>query len=193
MASILNVDQINNAAGTSAVTIDATTGKPSFPNGATLPAGHVVQFKSSVTRTGTITSWNGVSGVTAIYGSSYANRTYTLANTVTITPASTNSILYCVGTVSWTAMSATNTMAHGEVITLNDTSMIENTDFPWYQHSYITSSSLYYPPQNVIGIFSPASTSAQTIRLRPFVYAEGGNTVTGAFKSTSLFVMEIAG
>jgi hypothetical protein len=43
MASILNVDQINNAAGTSAVTIDASTGKPSFPNGATLPAGSVVK------------------------------------------------------------------------------------------------------------------------------------------------------
>ena len=39
MASILNVDQINNAAGTSAVTIDPSTGKPSFPNGVTLPAG----------------------------------------------------------------------------------------------------------------------------------------------------------
>lgn len=43
MASILNVDQINNAAGTSAVTIDASTGKPSFPNGATLPSGSVVK------------------------------------------------------------------------------------------------------------------------------------------------------
>jgi hypothetical protein len=43
MASILNVDQINNAAGTSAVTIDPSTGKPSFPNGATMPAGSVVQ------------------------------------------------------------------------------------------------------------------------------------------------------
>ena len=31
MASILNVDQINNAAGTSAVTLDASTGKASFP------------------------------------------------------------------------------------------------------------------------------------------------------------------
>lgn len=48
MASILNVDQINNAAGTSAVTIDASTGKASFPNGATLPAGSVVQVKQSV-------------------------------------------------------------------------------------------------------------------------------------------------
>jgi hypothetical protein len=39
MASILNVDQINNAAGTSAVTLDPSTGKASFPNGVTLPAG----------------------------------------------------------------------------------------------------------------------------------------------------------
>ena len=31
MASILNVDQINNAAGTSGLTIDASTGKASFP------------------------------------------------------------------------------------------------------------------------------------------------------------------
>ena len=51
MASILNVDQINNAAGTGAITIDASTGKPSFPNsvtipnGATMPAGSVVQVQ----------------------------------------------------------------------------------------------------------------------------------------------------
>ena len=49
MASILNVDQINNAAGTSGITLDASTGKASFPNsvtipnGATMPAGSVVQ------------------------------------------------------------------------------------------------------------------------------------------------------
>ena len=51
MASILNVDQINNAAGTSAVTIDPSTGKPSFPNGATLPAGSVVQVTPLSTST----------------------------------------------------------------------------------------------------------------------------------------------
>ena len=39
MASILNVDQINNAAGTSAVTIDPSTGHATFPNGMTLPSG----------------------------------------------------------------------------------------------------------------------------------------------------------
>ena len=47
MASILNVDQINNAAGTSAVTIDASTGHTTFPNGMTLPAGSVLQVLQS--------------------------------------------------------------------------------------------------------------------------------------------------
>ena len=45
MASILNVDQINNAAGTSGIALDASTGKASFPNGATLPAGSVLRFQ----------------------------------------------------------------------------------------------------------------------------------------------------
>jgi hypothetical protein len=53
MASILNVDQINNAAGTSAVTIDASTGKPSFPNGAILPAGSVIQVVNTLSDTRT--------------------------------------------------------------------------------------------------------------------------------------------
>ena len=56
MASILNVDQINNAAGTSAVTIDPSTGKASFPNGATLPAGSVLQVVQSTTNTATTTT-----------------------------------------------------------------------------------------------------------------------------------------
>ena len=54
MASILNVDQINNAAGTSAVTIDASTGKASFPNGATLPAGSVIQVVQGVATATTV-------------------------------------------------------------------------------------------------------------------------------------------
>ena len=47
MASILNVDQINNAAGTSAVTLDPSTGHATFPNGMTLPAGSVVQVQTN--------------------------------------------------------------------------------------------------------------------------------------------------
>ena len=54
MASILNVDQINNAAGTSGIALDASTGKASFPNsvtipnGATMPAGSVVQVVQGI-------------------------------------------------------------------------------------------------------------------------------------------------
>ena len=182
MASIINVDQINNAAGTSGITIDASTGKASFPNGATLPAGSMVQFGSSVTKVASITNFNGVTGPTAIYGSFFANRTYTLANSVTITPKSTSSILYCVGIVGWTSMSATNTMGHGQIITRNDgQDSIDMSDYPWYQHSYITSKRSLLPGRNNFWVFTPASTSPQTIRLRPFVYIEGGNTATGSF------------
>ena len=60
MASIINVDQIKNAAGTSGLTLDSSTGKASFPSGATLPAGSVVQVQtasrlatSSITSTST--------------------------------------------------------------------------------------------------------------------------------------------
>lgn len=48
MASILNVDQINNAAGTSAVTIDSS--------GNALMAGHVVQVVNSSYNTGIVQS-----------------------------------------------------------------------------------------------------------------------------------------
>ena len=68
MASILNVDQINNAAGTGAVTIDASTGKASFPNGATLPAGslvQVVQGEQASTQINTSTSYVDISGLSA--------------------------------------------------------------------------------------------------------------------------------
>ena len=65
MASILNVDQINNAAGTSAVTIDASTGKPSFPNGATLPAGSVVNV-TRVQNTGINTATSSAAMATII-------------------------------------------------------------------------------------------------------------------------------
>lgn len=54
MASILNVDQINNAAGTSAIGINSSSGLVTFPNsvtipnGATMPTGSVVQVVSRI-------------------------------------------------------------------------------------------------------------------------------------------------
>jgi len=77
MASILNVDQINNAAGTSAVTIDASTGKPSFPNGAVLPAGSVLQVVQATTNTATTstsTSFTDTALTASITPSSASNK-----------------------------------------------------------------------------------------------------------------------
>jgi hypothetical protein len=79
MASILNVDQINNAAGTSGLTLDASTGKASFPNGATLPAGSVVQVQTA--------SRLGTSSI-----STSTNNSYLYTNdSVSITPLFANS------------------------------------------------------------------------------------------------------
>ena len=89
MASILNVDQINNAAGTSAVTIDATTGKPSFPNGATLPAGSVVQ----VVRVDPTAAWPSRFSTTS---TSFLKTPHV----ITITPKYSNSLIVIQGTFS---------------------------------------------------------------------------------------------
>ena len=87
MASILNVDQINNAAGTSAVTIDPSTGKPSFPNGATLPAGSVLQV---------VTATNG-SGTSSSFTFNGAVRAGCIG--AAITPKSANSLIFITGFV----------------------------------------------------------------------------------------------
>ena len=108
MVSILNVDQINNAAGTSAVTIDPSTGKPSFPNGATLPAGSVIQVaqsrKTDTTFTTTSTSFVAVPDLA-----------------VTLTPASTSSKFLVTASVSvgafwWAALGYFGVYANGTTI-----------------------------------------------------------------------------
>ena len=90
MASILNVDQINNAAGTSAVTIDPSTGKPSFPNGATLPAGSVIQVVQAIN----------ITQQTIAIGAG-SNSTFTdIGLSLSITPASASSKIYLMASVS---------------------------------------------------------------------------------------------
>jgi len=74
MASILNVDKINNAAGTSAITIDS--------NGNTLMPGHILQVVNGTTSTQVSTT-----------STTYADT----GLTATITPSSTSSkILVCL-------------------------------------------------------------------------------------------------
>ena len=93
MASILNVDQINNAAGTSAITIDSS--------GNTLMPGHVVQFVYSP-RT------NAASGVSGSTSTSFIDS----GVSATITPTSSSSIIYGVVTFNhwWSPNTATDYM-----------------------------------------------------------------------------------
>ena len=194
MGSILSVSEIKGlTSGGNANTINVASGhKLTGAVGSIAAPGAVIQFKQHVGQNLSGQTWSGSSGAGVLYGANRASRTYTEARTVTITPTYTSSILYCVGMTGWSSMTSTATMAHGTIITRNDTESIDNCDYPWYAHSYITSSNLYYPAEVVVGPFRPSSTSAQTIRLRPYVYLEGGNTGTGRYLNASLFIMEIA-
>ena len=197
--STLTVQNIQGSSSSSNTINVASGHKISGATGSIVTPGNVLQFQSSVSQNASTTTWSGTANTDYSYSGNRQSRTYTLARTVTITPTSTSSILYCTGVVGWTSMAMTATMGHGSIITRNDdgsggalSDTIDNSDYPWYAHNYIASSNLYFPVETVIGTFSPSSTSAQTIRLRPYVYIEGGNTGTGNFQSTSLFVMEIA-
>lgn len=105
MASILNVDQINNAAGTSGLTLDASTGKASFPNGATLPTGSVLQLKQNIYDTSTSISVSAVSAT----GYSMSGWFYTGVS-LSFTPFSSSSRIILNSTINF---SSTN---HGERI-----------------------------------------------------------------------------
>jgi len=90
MASILNVDQINNAAGTSGIALDVSTGKASFPNsviipnGATMPAGSVVQVVTNTPATTSHVTFSSSPPTMVEADTSYRT---------TITPKHSNSIL----------------------------------------------------------------------------------------------------
>ncbi len=159
-------------------------------NGVHIP-GHVIQFAQSSYNT--ITQWTQSNTRSALYGTGFTNRAYIEATSLTITPKSTSSILYCTANIGWDAMATGSTQALGSIITLNDTTSINTTRYPWYPaNSWSSSSSPYFPSEQVIGTFSPNSTSAQTIRLRPFIYWEAGNASNGRIDKAELFVMEIA-
>jgi hypothetical protein len=160
-----------------------------------MPAGTVVQFKHSIyAGAWSNTSFNGSSGTGGqLYGANRGGRTYVEARSIVITPTSTSNILYCVGVTGWTSMAPTVTMAHGSIITRNDsTDSIDNADYPWYPHNQLISAGTYFPAETVTGIFTGFPAGAQTIRLRPYIYMEGaGGTGTASFGDSSLFIMEI--
>ena len=178
MASILNVDQINNAAGTSAVTIDPSTGKPSFPNGATLPAGSVVQVQNSFGNTLIAISNSGT------------GRIYADLLTISYTPISSSNKIVLLGTAGFGSISDETTRgAFGVIFRVNGA----NHDFghyPWYDTALVYP---HYPPDTTISKTIAVPTgSAFDIKLRGYSYNESVGTMTPRFLQYSLTVMEIA-
>ena len=182
-------DLANNSITAAEITNGAVTA-------AKLASGMILQVQSSsdnlASASPSTVSHDG-SSASALYGTGRANRTYSLATTVNITPISTSSKLLCFGTIKWTAPTVPHsTGAIIGVITLNDTSAIDSGDYPFYAYT-TTLGGGYPPPTTWSGVFSPNSTSQQVIRLRPAAYSEANNTFTTQWRGYSLVVMEIAG
>jgi len=154
--------------------------------------GGVIQVVSSFANLGVNpdVSWSASAGNSLQYGGLVSNRTYVEATSVTITPKSTSSKLVCFGAIGWSSMTAVSTMAFGGIITLNDATAIDISDYPFYSAPNFAGSG-YWPATHITGTFLPNSVSEQTIRLRPFVYMESSSS-TGRYRGYSLIVQEIA-
>ena len=93
MSSILKVDQIQLSNGNTPTAGDLGLNT----------TGSILQFKKARTAGNAgVTTVNIAPTTSQPYGGIVASRTYGLAETLTITPKSSSSILYCVGTVGWT-------------------------------------------------------------------------------------------
>lgn len=161
MASILNVDQINNAAGTSGIALDASTGKASFPNsvtipnGATMPAGSVVQVVQSQGSIGRKT---------------YTATSFTDIITASITPSSTSSkILVTVHT----SLTRTSGAYIGSSI-FRGSSAIHAIDT---QSGYLANSTNEHSIGTIGGAIldAPSTASAVTYSLKMSINGGGGS------------------
>ncbi len=173
MASILNVDQINNAAGTSAVTIDPSTGHATFPNGMTLPAGSVVQVQTNY----------------GVGGQGSASTTFVDINvSVTITPKRTNSLLivqffataYVIGSAGFFSISRDGTLI-GNAGNSGIVQMHPNA-----------SSAADYQPSSIVSYVTSGSTSTTTFKVA--VKSDSGQTYfpAGSADQWSAYAWEIA-
>ena len=180
----ITTPDITSAAGLDAADLTGTVAS------ARLPAGSVIQVVSSFTNIGVVdVTWSASAGNPNQYGGLISSRTYVEATSVTITPRSTSSKLVCFGAIGWSNMTAVSTMAIGGIITLNDATAIDISDYPFYPAPNFGSG--YWPATHITGTFLPNSVSEQTIRLRPFIYMESGSS-TGRYRGYSLIVQEIA-
>lgn len=181
MASILNVDQINNAAGTSAVTIDASTGKPSFPNGATLPAGSVVQVVNTSSSTKEEIAGTTMTEITSLATS--------------ITPKLTGSHILCTVNVMSGSDYSGGGIWYQARLYRNSTSNPVGPISRWYDsHQYDS-----IGPKPVFNIIDTTDTTAGVARTYR-VYIAAQSNASGAIKvnwdagdsQSSITLMEIA-
>ena len=137
MASVLNVDQINNAAGTSAVTIDS--------NGNALMAGHVVQVVNGSTAT-TITSTSSSAVETGLFATitpiSNTSKIIVLANqNIQVNGSSYAQIVLRKGTIASNTILAIMSSPEGYT---NSADVEINTIPMCYEDSPATTSAIRY-------------------------------------------------
>ena len=187
MASILNVDQINNAAGTSGIALDASTGKASFPNsvtipnGATMPAGSIINFQK-YTFSGTQAA-----GSTAYVDITNASTTYAATVSTSLIRVQLQILVGGKGSI--------RLLADGNSIFVPDSSYLfynATSQGNWASGSV-------RDVANIIGYYSPASTSSVTYKAQMQSYSSGTDNEFGVnelanYSSPACFIeiMEIA-
>ena len=181
MASIINVDQIRNAAGTSGITLDASTGKPSFPNGATLPAGSIINFQKYTF------SGAQAAGSTTFVDITNASTTYAATVSTSLIRVNLQILVGGKGSI--------RLLANNNGIFVPDSAYLfydATSQGDWNSGSVRRL-------VNMIGYYSPASTSAVTYKAQMQSYSSGaGNSfgvnelANGSNPACFIEIMEIA-
>lgn len=180
MASILNVDQINNAAGTSGIALDASTGKPSFPNGATLPTGSVLQLKQNIYDTSTSIS------VSAVSGTGYSmSGWFDTGVSLSFTPFSSSSRIILNSTINFSSTNHSERISFKIVRDTGSINPVTGMGAIDSNRRMCHSSSLYMNTGsdehlNTISMYTydePSTTSAVTYKVYVNQNAGGGATV----------------
>lgn len=184
MASILNVDQINNAAGTSAIGINSSSGLVTFPNsvtipdGAGMPAGSVVQVQNADGNTETSISNSGT------------GRVYADLLTISYTPTSSSNKIVLLGTAGFKSNTGESARgAFGVRFDVNGTGH-EFGNYPWYDTAL--EYPLYPPDTTISKTIAVPTGSTFDIKLKGYSYNESVGTMIVRFFNYSLTVMEIA-
>ena len=174
MASIINVDQIKNAAGTSGLTLDSSTGKASFPSGATLPAGSVLQVTPLSTSTAS-TNYQSTSFVD-ITGLSIA-----------MTPFSASSDIY----VTFSFMNYHISGGGGGIQVMQDGSAVANQgSVPSYEN-YSGGSDLYSRIHKTV-LISAGSTNSRTYTLQIRTYSTITVQANPGASQSFMYAVEVA-